>query len=1054
MCKRLLPRIKIFYNNCRGLNGKIETLVDICNIKSPDVICLVETNSKREGSFNKYLTGYGVIDMVKEGSNNGGGILLAYNQSKFTNAMVMELNDDNTILSVKLSLSNGDSIIITVIYGYQETENAMKVKEFYELVDSICKNFSKQHHVIVGDLNAKIGLHNQTVSRNGRKLLEVIKKRNLSVINGTDKCEGKWTRIPPNGTSPPSIIDYVITNNWEEKRIEKMLIDEERRWALRVFSKDETCPSDHVSIFVEYRVENFFLKDNKRRERIVFDENGWERYQSLTENLPEVKDSSFDSILKYIRNAVFKSFRKVRISKRTKPFVDKRVSELLKKFRTLEKTYPLQKDVIQEVNSEISNLINDNRKRKALEKMAEISSSNKLVANKFWRVKNKMSAKHINPPISIKTDEGVDISKPEDINREFDKEFQRRLAQRTAAVGYEEVQNEIDTRFNTIMEESMKRRVEEFNMKELNIAIKKIDSNTSPDPNGISSNMLKRAGEGLKKLILKWCNFVLKNGLDDKERQQVIIKPIFKKGSRFSVRNYRGVFMTSLVDKIMERMIYERVKAKLFANCNIFQSGGIPGRTTTDNLLLIRAVSDYRNYLGQDTVLVFYDFQTAFDSLWLRKCIVDYYEKGIRDEHLGVIYDMNKKCKVNIKTNNGLSEGFTLDEAVKQGTILSPSLCVNSIGRMIDKCQENAEVIVYAGMEIPPLGYVDDICDIKTSLLGALKSSIRLQHEQNRSKMLFNPAKCEMLYLGKKRKEKTIEVNGTKIPLVESAKYLGRHISNSQKMIFSKMIQKARSATYDIIHILNETCMFSNTLRVQTGLLLYNTMWLPKVLYGEEIAPSWSASEAQEIQREQVKFLKRMLRVPKSTSSISIFAELGILPIEAEKEKIKMFYFSQRAQKAQVIQSIIERMSRIPGRNWMTEVEELCERYSLGMEEMKETNIEEAIRARCLRMMKDECTSKTSRLLEGKLSYQQENYLKESPNAIKIFKARSGCEVAWTSRGGNCRVCYRERETTTHVYEQCPIAKAFGVKRLFSHSTAEKEMGLLGYSRWLKIANL
>ena len=73
-----------------------------------------------------------------------------------------------------------------------------------------------------------------------------------------------------------------------------------------------------------------------------------------------------------------------------------------------------------------------------------------------------------------------------------------------------------------------------------------------------------------------------------------------------------------------------------------------------------------------------YDFKQAFDSLWLEECIQSLKRLGVKEEMLALIYEMNAKATVVVRTPIGNAKPFQINSIVKQGTILGGILCSTS----------------------------------------------------------------------------------------------------------------------------------------------------------------------------------------------------------------------------------------------------------------------------------------------------------------------------------------------------------------------------------------
>ena len=74
---------------------------------------------------------------------------------------------------------------------------------------------SKEGEILLAmDANAKIGVLNEVVSRNGKLLLDVLKHHDLTVMNTTDKCIGSVTRQNTANSDEKSAIDFIIANSF------------------------------------------------------------------------------------------------------------------------------------------------------------------------------------------------------------------------------------------------------------------------------------------------------------------------------------------------------------------------------------------------------------------------------------------------------------------------------------------------------------------------------------------------------------------------------------------------------------------------------------------------------------------------------------------------------------------------------------------------------------------------------------------------------------------------------------------------------------------------
>ena len=99
----------------------------------------------------------------------------------------------------------------------------------------------------------------------------------------------------------------------------------------------------------------------------------------------------------------------------------------------------------------------------------------------------------------------------------------------------------------------------DWTLKDLNKVLKSLKNNKSRDPHGFLNDIFKpgMAGQNLKMGILHLVNGVKKNFCFPQFLQWANITTIYKsKGSRLSLESDRGIFVISVLKRIMDKLIY------------------------------------------------------------------------------------------------------------------------------------------------------------------------------------------------------------------------------------------------------------------------------------------------------------------------------------------------------------------------------------------------------------------------------------------------------------------------------------------------------------------
>ncbi|KAL5259158.1 hypothetical protein ACHWQZ_G009572 [Mnemiopsis leidyi] len=185
--------------------------------------------------------------------------------------------------------------------------------------------------------------------------------------------------------------------------------------------------------------------------------------------------------------------------------------------------------------------------------------------------------------------------------------------------------------------------VEEFTRDELVEAKKTIKERKAYGNDNIAPEVLKRVD--MDEIILDFCNRALTDGSIPDQWRQLNIVPVPKKGNLTKVDNYRGIALTSIVSKTLNRMILNRIRPAMEKILRINQN----------------------------------DFKKAFDSVHrgiLMKILLAY---GIPQPMVSLIEALYKDTMARVITENGLTEAFLILAGVMQGDTLAPYLFVIAI---------------------------------------------------------------------------------------------------------------------------------------------------------------------------------------------------------------------------------------------------------------------------------------------------------------------------------------------------------------------------------------
>ena len=268
--------------------------------------------------------------------------------------------------------------------------------------------------------------------------------------------------------------------------------------------------------------------------------------------------------------------------------------------------------------------------------------------------------------------------------------------------------------------------------------IKAMKDNKSPGVDGIPPKLLMETVEQISIPLARVFNLSLKEGVVPFERKEANIIPLFKKGSRNKSKNYRPVSLTSVICKLLERLIKDHmvdflVKHKLL---NSSQHGFLKARSCLTNMLcFLEEITKWID-VGSPVDIIYLDFQKAFDKVPHQRLLLKLKAHGIGDSITDWIEQWLTDRRQRIVVDGEVSNWKSVLSGVPQGSVLGPILFLIYINDLDDSITSNV------------LKFADD-----TKLFRKVNTDGDKQHLQNdldrlvkwseKWQMLFNFGKCK-----------------------------------------------------------------------------------------------------------------------------------------------------------------------------------------------------------------------------------------------------------------------------------------------------------------------
>ena len=611
----------------------------------------------------------------------------------------------------------------------------------------------------------------------------------------------------------------------------------------------EESIADHFSIDLYIKLNIKIDEKNATKNYYV------ESEQNKVTYLNKLRDLSWDSLealdldsgVKYLVDSINKcyveSFPLVsrQFNKRKDPRTKWMTRDLLDKRETLRKLGIKAKTKggvsIQIFNAENKIYKNEIKKAKNKQIRDEISKSGRD-GKKLWDViNNHVIGKQQNEKINSININGITITNEKLIAEEFSNHF------KTAANNlHNQINVDPDKHKDFLGERKPLWEFVEVTEAEVLKTINNLLPKHSKGIDGISNKLLKMSKFQLLKPITTLFNRSLRTGIFPSHLKVAKVIPIFKKGDKADVNNYRPISLLPTLSKIWEKLINTQLQEKMDEyDVIINDQYGFRKQHSTINAVqkLVFEVNKSKR-LKKVVCGVFIDVSKAFDSC-KHDIIINKLENiGLSTNSRMLLKDYLKNRTQIVNIGDGSSNSMKIEHGVGQGTILGPLLFKLYIADMV-RCT-NLKVIHFA----------DDttfICSAnnKSELVRLVNTElVKINSWFEANYLTLHPDKSRLMVFGSDT-DVNITLNNkilTKCGSLHNEKYFNMlGIRVDQKLNWNEHISHVNAKISKGIYLL---WRFKNVLEKKTKLMIYHAFIRSHLLYGISL---WGNMRGEEIRK-------------------------------------------------------------------------------------------------------------------------------------------------------------------------------------------------------------
>lgn len=365
-----------------------------------------------------------------------------------------------------------------------------------------------------------------------------------------------------------------------------------------------------------------------------------------------------------------------------------------------------------------------------------------------------------------------------------------------------------------------------------------------------------------------------------------MIITIPKKGDLSYCKNWRGITLLNVINKVMALLLLQRITPIIEPSLRQEQAGFRPGRSCADHINTIRIITEQSQEYNSHLYMLFVDFERAFDTVVRPAIWAALVSKGVPVKIVNLIQELYDGAECRVRFDGRESRSFLHNTGVRQGCVLSPTLFLVLLDGVMEQTNIDAPNGIRWNLHerLNDIDYADDICMMAHRFDDIEQKLLSLERNARKVGLKINVKKTKLMRIGTNNTTPLL-LNGSRIEDVDSFCYLGSSLTKdggSGKDIEDR-INKARVAFYALYKVWR-----ANNISRATKLRIFNSSVKSVLLYS---CTTWSTTKTtrQKLQVFINRCLRQILRIfwPRWVTNEQLLLIANCEPIEIEIKRRK-----------------------------------------------------------------------------------------------------------------------------------------------------------------------
>ena len=462
--------------------------------------------------------------------------------------------------------------------------------------------------------------------------------------------------------------------------------------------------------------------------------------------------------------------------------------------------------------------------------------------------------------------------------------------------------------------------------------------NKASDVYGLAAEHLKNAPHIVTTYLTPVINSIFNTGRIPDSLKVGLLHPIHKKGKpKNDPGNYRGITITPLIMKIMDKIILAHQRAATTETSHPLQFGFTPGKSGLHAAFLLgEAIAESKDK-GDTLFVASLDVQKAFDTVQHSSLLDKLHHAGVQGPWWNLKYDTYDGLMSQVVWNGQTSDQkISIKQGNGQGKLPSPDdykLYLHNLLEMISASNTGFNV---GSIPIPTPTCADDMLAISSNLEDLQTMVSFIAHYANEEHYTIHPVKSVVVPFNIRSKpelqhlvkEPPIDLNGTPLPVEKDLLHLGikRGLLTANPTIEDR-VSLARRTLYSLmgpgLHGLNG-------LPVPVSIHLYETYVLSRATFGLDTIVA-TITALKPLEQFHKKAIRSMLGLPERTAIAALYILSGILPMQhtlhIQALKFLLSLMTDETTREVILRQYIMKTKR--SASWVTHIERILSRYNL-----------------------------------------------------------------------------------------------------------------------------